>query len=141
MVTARDTPARGFSLSGDPLYVLVAEDNGANQLFLKTALKKIKIQCDIAQNGRFALEMASTRRYDLILMDCQMPVMDGFAATGEIRKLRAPFCDVPIIALTANASAEDKSRCMNAGMNDFLAKPIMLEELWRRLRRQPFPAP
>ena len=83
---------------------------------------------DVALDGAQAVAAVSLERYDLVLMDCQMPVMDGYAAAREIRRLKLPAMP-PIIALTANAMAEDRQRCLEAGMDDYLAKPISLERL------------
>jgi two-component system sensor histidine kinase/response regulator len=81
---------------------------------------------ELAEHGREALERLSSERFDLVLMDCQMPEMDGFEATLRIRDLASSVLDhdVPIVAMTANAFAEDRERCLAAGMNDFLAKPV-----------------
>ena len=92
-------------------------------------LEKLGYRVDVAPDGRQAVEMYETISYDLVFMDCQMPEMDGYEATGEIRKLSGPKSEVPIIAMTANAMPGDREKCMDAGMNDYMAKPIQLVEL------------
>jgi CheY-like chemotaxis protein len=109
--------------------MLVVDDNRANLLFLKLALEKLGMACDEAKNGQIALDMTAQSIYDLILMDCQMPVTDGYAAAASIRSLPSPNGMAPIIALSANASADDEAKCLLAGMNGYLAKPVMLKEL------------
>jgi PAS domain S-box-containing protein len=104
--------------------VLVAEDNQANQMIAKKMLEAAGLKVDIAANGLEAVEAVRTLPYDVVLMDLSMPFMDGLEATKSIRKLSKPACLTPIIALTAHASAEDKQRCLLAGMNDYLQKPI-----------------
>ena len=110
--------------------VLVAEDNPVNQRVAAHMLKKLGYRCDIASNGKEAVEMLAQLPYDLVLMDCQMPEMDGYTAT---RTIRAKEVDggrhTPIIAMTANAMREDRARCLDAGMDGFIPKPIALEEL------------
>lgn len=106
--------------------ILVCEDNPANQEIIQSMLRKIGLSCDIANHGAEGLELFDSKIHHLILMDCQMPVMDGFVATEH---LRAKYCKVPIVALTANAMKEDKDRCLKAGMNDYVTKPIRLESL------------
>ncbi|HEY0660425.1 MAG TPA: PAS domain-containing protein [Lysobacter sp.] len=103
--------------------VLLAEDNEFNQEVAKTILSDAGLVVDIAGDGLTALEMARSRRYDAVLMDMQMPVMDGLTATREIRHSVQPP-DLPIVAMTANAMPEDCRRCLDAGMDDFVAKPI-----------------
>ncbi len=90
---------------------------------LSLLLKKRGLQCDMANNGVEAVSKANAKRYDLIIMDCQMPVMDGYDATGEIRQLEG-YRDTPIVALTANALKGDAEKAINAGMNEYLTKPI-----------------
>ena len=106
--------------------VLVAEDNLVNQKVCLNLLKRMGCIADVAANGREAVEAARTKCYDLILMDCQMPEMDGFEATRAIRELPS---DTVIVALTADALAGVRQRCLDAGMNDYLSKPIRQEEL------------
>jgi signal transduction histidine kinase/AmiR/NasT family two-component response regulator len=106
--------------------ILVVEDNAINQRVAQHMLLKLGHSVDLAQNGREALERLRTNRYDLVLMDCQMPEMDGFEATAQIRSTASAVLDrdIPIVAMTANAFDEDRERCLAAGMNDFLAKPV-----------------
>lgn len=106
--------------------ILVAEDNAVNQLIVKKYLQKWNYEATFVENGRQAVEQAQTSQFDVILMDCQMPEMDGFEAT-KIIKLKLP--QAYIIALTANATEEDKQRCRDAGMDDFITKPIDPERL------------
>lgn len=110
--------------------VLVAEDNQMNVIVIRQYLKKWGIQFDIAENGQVAVERAQAKSYDLILMDLQMPEMDGFTATIEIKKF-AP--DLPIIALTASAMLEVKDRVVEVGMSDYVSKPFVPSELYHKL--------
>ncbi len=118
--------------------LLVVEDNNVNQLVVKTMLGQLGYDCDIAVNGREALDMLAGQdapRYGLILMDCQMPEMDGYEATREIRRREAENggAAIPIVALTANAMREDQAKCRAAGMDDYLAKPLDPEALKAKL--------
>jgi signal transduction histidine kinase/ActR/RegA family two-component response regulator len=125
-----DTPTR--AALGDRIDVLVVEDNSINQLVLKSMLCPDRMDVRFADNGKQAIHAVDARVPDLILMDCQMPVMDGFDATGHIR---GRGIDVPIIAVTANALAGDRERCLTAGMNDYIAKPLDPRELEKILAR------
>ncbi len=113
--------------------VLVVEDNTINLRLAVMLLTKFGCQVDVAANGLEAVRMAAQFPFELIFMDCQMPVMDGFEATARIRLLPAPGCQVPIIALTAGAMAGDRERCLAAGMDDFLTKPILVAALREKL--------
>ncbi len=114
--------------------LLLVEDNDLNQEVASEMLRQAGLVVDIAGNGAIGLEMARTGAYDGVLMDMQMPVMDGLTATREIRKL--PQCaGLPILAMTANAMAGDRERCLDAGMNDHIAKPIDPDDLWKKLLR------
>ncbi|SEO97167.1 hybrid sensor histidine kinase/response regulator [Mucilaginibacter sp. OK283] len=110
-----------------PLNILIAEDNAINQKVAKQILNKMGYQPDIAVNGREAIDAVAARPYDVILMDIQMPEMDGLEATRHIRKNMA--IQPIIIAMTANAMVEDKEACLQAGMNDYLSKPMKLAEI------------
>ena len=109
--------------------ILVVEDNAINQKVAEGILKSLGQHVDVAANGREAIRALSDFPYDLVLMDVQMPEMDGFEATREIRALPSGRADVRIIALTANAMTGDKQRCLDAGMDDYLAKPIKASQL------------
>ncbi|MEO8945594.1 MAG: response regulator [Gemmatimonadaceae bacterium] len=110
--------------------VLVAEDNPVNQRVASHMLNKLGYRCDIASNGLEAVEMLAQLPYDLVLMDCQMPELDGYSATRAIREREnSGSRHTPIIAMTANAMREDRARCLDAGMDGFIPKPIALEEL------------
>ncbi len=116
-----------------PLRILLAEDNKANQQLALTILGKLGFDATLAVNGREAIEMADTNNYDLILMDIQMPEMDGIEAT---RAIRLSLETQPIIiAMTANAMNEDKEDCLQAGMDDFISKPVKLDDLLAMLTK------
>ncbi|WP_192022097.1 PAS domain S-box protein [Shewanella sp. WPAGA9] len=112
--------------------VLLVEDNDMNQEVAAEFLQQVGIELTIADNGQIALDMVAKQDFDLVLMDCQMPVMDGYTATEQIR-LQPEFENLPIIAMTANAMAGDKEKCINAGMNDHVAKPIEVSLLYQTL--------
>jgi two-component system sensor histidine kinase/response regulator len=113
--------------------ILVAEDNQTNQKVIIVWLNKLGCSVDIARNGKEAVEMAASRSFDAILMDCEMPVMDGFEATRRIREMEGRR--IPIIALTANAMEGERERCLAAGMDDYLSKPVRVDELFKKIRR------
>jgi CheY-like chemotaxis protein len=120
--------------------VLLAEDNLVNQRVAMAILKKLGLAPDLACNGLEACAAAKAGPYDLILMDCQMPEMDGFEATRRIREQEGGARRVPILAMTANAMAGDRERCLEAGMDDYLAKPIAILDLKEALLRWLSPA-
>jgi len=109
--------------------VLVVEDNSTNLLVARRMLEIGGFQVDIATNGRDAVEAARDGQFDVILMDVHMPLLDGCEATREIRQLPGPAGRVPIIALSASVFAEDRRRCLQAGADDFIAKPFMAGDL------------
>lgn len=111
--------------------ILVAEDVELNQFLARHILEGWGFLVDIANNGNEAVDLASQKNYDLILMDIQMPEMDGITATEKIRKLNADISAIPIIALTANALKGDNQRYLNAGMNDYITKPYTEERLFK----------
>jgi CheY-like chemotaxis protein len=110
-------------------FILLVEDDLINQEVAKLQLEGVGLKVDLAKDGEQAVEMASRTAYDLILMDVQMPKMDGLAATRAIRVL-PNRATVPIISMTANAFDEDRQACLGAGMSDHLGKPFMPEELY-----------
>jgi CheY-like chemotaxis protein len=107
----------------------VAEDNPVNQKVAARLLERLGMEVDVAADGSQALELWRRRDYDLVLLDCQMPVLDGYRTATTLRAEEERDEHVPIVALTANAMAEDRARCLNAGMDDYLAKPVRLEDL------------
>ena len=119
--------------------VLLVEDSAVNQEVAVAMLKNLGCDVRLAENGREAVSAVSRRRFDVVLMDCQMPEMDGFEATRAIRKREATRKGtpqrIPIVALTANALGGDRARCLAAGMDDYLAKPFKKEQLWGALTK------
>ena len=113
--------------------VLVVEDNPVNQRVALRLLERIGVRADIAGNGREALELLQHLPYDVVLMDCQMPEMDGYEAAACVRKMDGPNRNVRIIALTADVLAGSRERCLAAGMDDFLSKPVQLDDLIQKL--------
>jgi len=113
--------------------VLLVEDNLVNQKVTALCLRRLGFEVETAANGKAAVEAVTKRRYTAILMDCQMPVMNGFDATQRIREL--PHGAVPIIAMTAAAMSTDRERCLEVGMNDYLSKPVQKAELERMLEK------
>jgi two-component system, sensor histidine kinase and response regulator len=130
--TASTTDLRLAPLRG--ARILLVEDNDINQQVARELLEDVGLTVDVAENGQIALEMLQKKAYGLVFMDMQMPVMDGVTATLEIRKLPA-FANLPIVAMTANAMEQDRRKCKEAGMNDFLVKPIDPEEMFTILLR------
>lgn len=122
-----DTPVRDMSVVYRPK-ILIAEDNEINQKLLTSYLKKRGLTCDVVCNGLEAYNAFEEVIYDIVLMDCQMPIMDGYTSTQKIREL-AGSKDTQIIALTAHANKEDEIRCLRAGMNKYLSKPVQFPKL------------
>ena len=115
--------------SGARYRVLLAEDNAVNQVVATKLVEYLGGSVDVAPNGRDAVRMVGEEAYDLVLMDCQMPELDGYEATAEIRRLEGASRHVPIVAMTANAMSGDRERCIAAGMDDYLTKPVKLNHL------------
>jgi CheY-like chemotaxis protein len=116
--------------------ILLVEDNAVNQLVALAALRRLGLEADVAEHGEAALEALQARDYALVLMDIHMPGMDGYQATRVIRDPKSAVRDhdVPVLAMTATVLREDRTACLEAGMNDFVAKPIRQDELAATLR-------
>jgi CheY-like chemotaxis protein len=112
-----------------------AEDNEINQMVAVDNLTMLGYRVDTARNGAEAVRLATAKPYQAILMDCQMPTMDGYTATAQLRQREQAGQHIPIIAMTAGALAEDRQRCLDAGMDDYLAKPIDPRQLYAALSR------
>lgn len=125
---AEPTPEPGRAEGGQPLSILLVEDNQVNQMVASSLLKKLGHEADQAENGLKALQALESKHYDLVLMDCQMPVMDGYEATRRIRE-QPRWKDLPIIAVTANVMQGDREDCLASGMNDYITKPYKRDEL------------
>ena len=131
-------PEAGDVLSlPDTVRILLVEDNPVNQRVALAMLKKLGFQTDVVANGREAVKALQTVPYDLVLMDCQMPEMDGFEATRAVRQKESAASSpcIPIIAMTASAMQADREKCLQAGMSDFIAKPVQQGELAEMLAR------
>jgi signal transduction histidine kinase/DNA-binding response OmpR family regulator len=115
--------------------ILVVEDNPINQKVAMHQLEALHLQADVVGSGKEALEMLQLADYDLVLMDCAMPDMNGYDATRAIRKMSGPVAAVPIVAMTADAVSGARERCLEAGMSDYVSKPVKLEHLERTLAR------
>jgi PAS domain S-box-containing protein len=129
--TRHTTPSGSPSHKG--IRVLLVEDNDINRLYAQSILKRWQCDTVIAENGLVAIEKLKTATYDVVLMDIQMPVMDGYESTRAIRLMAPPNSKIPIVALTANATKADIARCMAAGMNTYLPKPFTPEDLYQKL--------
>lgn len=141
LITARENqagtagPAEVLTESAGTVKVLLVEDNKVNEMFVVKILKARNIACDVASDGLKAITACAHNRYDLVLMDCQMPVMDGYEATRRIRQQEGGRRHTPIIAMTAFAMSGDAEKCKAAGMDDYLSKPIVPDKLMHMIQR------
>lgn len=135
--TTRDEPPELVRKSHSR--ILIVEDNPVNQELTTLQLRKLGFEPDVSANGLEALEAVDNQTYSLIFMDCQMPEMDGFTATKEIRKRERNVKHVPIIGLTANAMEGDRKKCLSAGMDDYLSKPVKIEKLTKMIQKWDIP--
>jgi CheY-like chemotaxis protein len=115
--------------------VLIVEDTPTNVTIFVKLLSKIGINCDVVENGKIAIDAVKTHSYDIVFMDCQMPVMDGYEATEIIRKEITGGKDIIIIAVTANVIEESRKKCIDVGMNDVITKPFKFSEIVKTLKR------
>jgi CheY-like chemotaxis protein/HPt (histidine-containing phosphotransfer) domain-containing protein len=133
VVTPRTDPAVADQPGAAPALVLVVDDNATNQKVAVRMLENLGHRADVAADGAEAVEAWARVPYDLILMDCRMPVMDGYEATQAIRTAEAAGRRTPIVAMTASAMAEDRQRCLDAGMDDFLSKPVQQSDVRQKV--------
>jgi len=125
----KSNPEKEFTVSAKKLRILIAEDNAVNALIARKMLEKLGHAVTLAGNGKEAIEALRIAPYDLVFMDCQMPEMDGFEATSVIRNCSENWKSIPIVAMTAHAMSGDRERCLNAGMDDYVSKPMKIEDL------------
>jgi len=128
-------PSISDKLKKDNLLILLAEDNEINQMMASNMIETMGHSVSIVGNGKDAISLLEQQTFDLILMDIQMPEMDGLTATRHIRSLKPPLANIPIIAMTAHAMREDRDRCLLAGMNDYLSKPINPPEMEAKIQK------
>lgn len=133
---AESTPKIQSQISSGDFKILIADDVSANQMLTQRLLEKLGYSAHIVANGKEVLEAMTRVEYDLILMDCQMPEMDGYEATRQIRTLeKKTGKHIPVVALTANAMSGDAKKCLEAGMDDYLSKPIRREQLAQMVKK------
>lgn len=124
-----------LSLAGEDIRALLVEDNQPNRLVTEKILTNAGVHVTYAENGKKAVELCSQQEFDIILMDWHMPVMDGLTATRKIRALNAGYSALPIIGLTANAMEQDRKKCLQAGMNEVIFKPVSADKMLRMIQR------
>lgn len=134
-VRSRGNHSTGLNKESLQAYVLVVEDNVTNQLVATAMLDRLGCRSDVVQHGGEGVEAVSRTMYDIVLMDCNMPEMDGYEATTRIRALNSPNKDTIVIAMTANVHPGEVEKCLSVGMNDYLSKPLSLEELHDKIAK------
>jgi len=134
-VESNDKKIEQTTKAAQDIAILVAEDNAINQKLMVRILELNGYHCDLADNGELAAKAVKNKKYDIVFMDIQMPVMSGFEATETIRKAEKKKKRLPIIALTANALVGDKEKCLEAGMDDYLSKPVKAAEIVEKIRK------
>jgi CheY-like chemotaxis protein len=133
--TQANSVLRAEHIKLPPMSILIAEDNMINQKLIVRILKNFGQEVDVTTNGKEALQAVHQKKYDIVLMDVQMPEMDGNEATQRIRK-EVPHENQPvIIAMTAHALQGDREKCLEAGMNDYMSKPILIDEVRRMIQK------
>jgi CheY-like chemotaxis protein len=132
---ATESSIGGSSATRSGVAVLLAEDDPVNQLVARRLLERAGCHVETASDGRAAIERSQARPFDVIFMDCQMPQLDGYDATREIRRLEGEARRTPIVALTAHAMRGDREKCLACGMDDYLTKPLRFEDIERSLSR------
>lgn len=133
--TAAYAAATDADLKSSGYRILVAEDNPVNQQVAVRMLAKLGCRADVAANGREAVQMHGQQAYHLVLMDCQMPELDGYQATAQIRAMETGCRRTPIVALTSQSSPDEQEKCLAAGMDDFLSKPVQPQILEKVMAR------
>jgi signal transduction histidine kinase/CheY-like chemotaxis protein len=135
-IAATARPSFAGKFAGLSLRVLVVEDNVVNQKVASRLLERLGLRADVAGHGREAVEMLEMMPYDLVFMDCQMPEMNGYEATAEIRRREGGNRHVPIIAMTAEATVTSREKCLVAGMDSYISKPVRLDDIVEALKNQ-----
>jgi CheY-like chemotaxis protein len=135
-MVGRDASAGALNSVDYDIKILLVEDELANQFGTKSILEFSGYKVEIANNGKEALNLLEGNEFSLVLMDCSMPVMDGYEATATIRDptSKVKNHEIPVIGLTAHAMREDRDKCLSVGMNDYLSKPVMIPELLEKLK-------
>ncbi len=111
--------------------ILLVEDDSINRMVATAALESMNVDVTVAENGQEGVDAFMAAEFDIVLMDCQMPIMDGYEATGRIRTFEGGGGHTPVVALTANALMGDREKCLTAGMDDYLTKPLKFDDLKR----------
>ncbi len=132
-LSAKAVANTDYTQDGKGIKVLVVEDNTINQMLINKVLQKRSFEIDIAENGVVALNKYKTDHYDIVLMDLQMPEMDGYETTRNIRKMEGDKKDIPIVAMTAHTIKGEMERCLAIGMNDYIPKPFNVSELFDKM--------